>query len=68
MKPFGKESSSYNIGYDLPLLLSHLEGLLDGEVNEIHELGAAKKRMARVELVEQAIEKLTEAADMGEEL
>jgi len=67
MKAFGIGSLSYEHGYDLPIVLSHLEGLLDGEVDLIHEQGGGKKKMQRIALVEQAIEKLSEAMDMGGE-
>ena len=66
MKPFGKDSFSYTQSYGLPMLISHLEGLLDSETDEYE--GASKKHRARIELVEQAIDKLTRAADMAGEV
>jgi hypothetical protein len=68
MTPFGHDSISYTHGYDLPILLSHLEGLLDGEVDAAHSKGIARKAMHRIELVEKAIGLLDEAAAIGKEV
>ena len=67
MTPFGVHSVSYTHGYDLPMCLSHLEGLLDGEVCAVQDKGGSKHVMKRIEMVEQAIALLTEVADLGEE-
>lgn len=68
MKPFGINGLSYSHGYDLPVLVSHLEGLLDSEVDECHSgRGGGKKVMKRIELVEAALQKLDEAMDLGGE-
>ncbi len=63
MTPFGKNSKSYEFGYDLVHCLGHLEGLLEAEKDKRRN----KKQQALFILVENAIEKLTKAADMGEE-
>lgn len=67
MKPFGKESVSYTYGYDLPMCLSHLEGLLEGEVQRVESKGGSKKIMTRIEFVERALALLSDAAEMGDE-
>lgn len=64
VKPFGQDSISYVHGYDLEVCLSHIEGLLDGEVDRVHERGGSKKVQRRIELVEDAIAKLTEASEL----
>ena len=67
MKPFGRYSPSFSHGYDLPLVISHLEALLDYEVNEAHSRGISRKAMTRIELVEKALANLEEAAAMANE-
>jgi len=64
MTPFGVHSVSYTHGYDLPMCLSHLEGLLDGEVHRAH----GPKALKRIFHGEQAIALLTEVADLGEDV
>lgn len=64
MTPFGQHSQSFVYGYDLEVCLNHLEGLLDGEVDRLHERGGTKKVQRRIELVEAAIAHLTEASEL----
>lgn len=66
MRPFGEDSMSYRAGYSLSLCLSHLEGLQDEEAETLCSSGRGPK-WKRANLVEEAVAKLTEALDMGEE-
>lgn len=58
LPPYGKDSLSFTAGYDLSLLLGHLEGLVDGEALFAE---ANPKAAKRHDLVEQAVMLLQEA-------
>lgn len=64
MKPFGEHCLSYRSGYTVELCLSHLEGLLDAERERKRGQGKYRERMG---LIEDAVEKLNRAVDMGED-
>lgn len=66
MKAFGAGSLSFDAGYNLSTLLSHLEGLESHEAETLPNQ-TSHRRWKRQELVEQAIAKLNEAVDMGGE-
>lgn len=52
-------------GYDLPLLVGHLEGLASDE--ELNVDASSGEKANRLEKVEEAIGLLNEAIDMGRE-
>lgn len=64
LRPFGKDSLSYEHGYDLSLLVSHIEGLISGEEDTCNFRGPKGKRLRKVE---DALELLQEAMEMGRE-
>lgn len=65
LRPFGNGGASRRWGFDLPLLVGHLEGLIGDESdNVVSDKGPKAKRLA---LVEDAVDKLNRAMDMGEE-
>ncbi len=66
LKKFGHGGSTVEAGYDLGLLISRLEGLAD---DEGQNLGMSWKgpKTKRHDLVTEAIAKLYEAAEMGNE-
>lgn len=64
MKPYGDGSMSHDAGYNLPLLVSHLEGLNSGEDFQSYK----GKKAERNRKVEQAIDLLNEALQIGGEL
>lgn len=68
MKAFGEGSISFRYGYDLGILLSHLEGLRDGEADNI-ESGRKKPQAQwnRLAEVEAAIESIGNAMAIGGE-
>lgn len=66
MKPYGAGSLSFEAGYDLSMILSHLEGLESHEADTLPQR-LSHKRWKRQALVEEAIDKLNEAVDMGDE-
>ena len=66
MKPFGAHTTSYRHGYSLAVCLSHLEGLRDGESETLNASGKGL-RWKRMNLIDEAVAKLTEAYDMSEE-
>lgn len=50
LKPFGHGGMSFNNGYDLGLLVSHLEGLVSSETEEtFSDKGPRAKRLKKVE-------------------
>lgn len=66
LRPFGKGSSSFEHGYDLPLLVGHLEALADEE----EDRPACQKRgpaQTRLHKVRDALALISEAMDMGRE-
>ncbi len=65
LKPFGIDDSSYDWGYTLPVMLGHLESLARAE----EEVAASHKgsRAKRLEKVQEAVQLLNEAMDMGSE-
>ena len=65
LKPFGNGGSTRDWGYDLPLLVGHLEGLARDEEDNVGTTSGAKAK--RLERVEEAIQLLNEAMDMGRE-
>lgn len=65
LKPFGHGGSTLDWGYDLPLLVGHLEGLAGDEEDNVGTTSGAKAK--RLEKVEEAIGLLNEAMDMGRE-
>lgn len=70
LKPFGHGGRMREWGYDFPLLVGHLEGLVrDEEYSVVGESSGAKaKRKAkRLAKVKEAIDLLNEAMDMGNE-
>lgn len=65
MKAFGENSLSYNHGYDLSLITSHLESLILEESNNPR---LSKKREQLIELAEEAQERLQKIVEYtGEE-
>ena len=66
LKPFGADGLSHRHGYTLSILVGHLENLVD---TESETLPATTKgpRGRRMELAEDALQKLTEAMSMGNE-
>jgi hypothetical protein len=66
LKPFGGGGTTHDLGYDLPLLLGHLEALKEDEEGNLPASGKGMK-WKRIELVDNAIAILNEAADMGNE-
>ena len=66
LKRYGGNSSTAEMGYDLPLLLGHLEGLCEDEAETLPSKTSGQK-WKRHELVEAAIQKLNEAMEMGNE-
>lgn len=66
LKAYGQGGSTIDWGYDLPLLLGHLEGLKDDEAENLPSRTTGPK-WKRHELVEKAIDLLNEATDMGNE-
>ena len=65
LRPFGELSPSYGSGYTLPLLLGHLEGLAADE--ELIDMAPKGPRARRLDKVQDAMQLLQEAADMGQE-
>ena len=66
LKPFGAGGSTRECGYDLPLLIGHLEGLASDEEDTITAVRRGRKA-TRLEKVQDAIELLNQASDMGSE-
>ena len=65
LRPFGHGGPTIEWGYNLPLLIGHLEGLAsDEEMAGLSPNGPKAKRLA---IVEDAISMLNEAMDMGDE-
>ena len=64
LKPFGYNCSSYEQGYTLNCLLSHLDALSDAESELLNKEGPRSKRL---DLVEAALRHLNEAAKYEEE-
>ena len=65
LKPFGAGGLSYEHGFSLPVLVSHLEGLVDDEqCAEFSPWGRRAKRLAKAE---EALALLQDALDMGGE-
>jgi len=65
LKPFGAGGLSHDHGYTLPVLVSHIEGLVDEEQSaSFADFG---RRAKRLEKVEQALALLQDALDMGGE-
>lgn len=67
MKPYGVPGATHDLGYGLPLLLGYLESLVSDESDTLPPSGKGA-RWKRHELVEAAIENLSKAAEMGDEL
>jgi hypothetical protein len=65
LKPFGEGGLSHRSGYDLPLLVGHMESLVSDEAENIDTWSGRKAK--RLEMVEKAIQLLNEAMDMGGE-
>lgn len=65
LKPFGVGGLSHNAGYTLPLLVSHIGSLLDEEVG--FDYAVKGPRAKRIDLVEDALNLLNEAIEMGGE-
>jgi len=65
LRPFGSLSSSYDSGYTLPLLVGHLEGLVSEE--EMIDTASKSPRAKRLAQVQDAVQLLQEAIDMGQE-
>lgn len=64
LRPLGHGGSTVEDGYTLPLLVGHLEGLVTDEEDSCGHRGPKAKRL---ELVQDALAKLNEAMDMGDE-
>lgn len=64
LRPFGHGGSTVDWGFTLPLLLGHLEGLASDEEQNCGSRGPKAKRL---ELVQDAIDKLNQAMEMGDE-
>ena len=66
LKRFGHGSSTIDWGYDLPILIGHLEALKDDEEYTVGDSlkGPKAKRLA---MVEDALQLLNDAMDMGDE-
>ena len=65
LKPFGHGGSTHKWGYDLPLLIGHLEGMAQDEEDNLGTGNGPKAK--RFEKVEDAIILLNEAMEMGDE-
>lgn len=65
LRPFGHGSQTIEWGYSLPLLLGHIEALASDEENNV--TGSKGPKAKRLELVQDAIDKLNQAMDMGDE-
>lgn len=66
LKRYGGHGGTADSGYDLPLLLGHLEGLASDEEETLPSSGNGRK-WKRHELVEAAIQNLNDAMEMGNE-
>ena len=66
LKPFGTGGLSHNHGYTLSLLVGHLESLVDAESETLPE-STKGRRWKRMDLVEDALQKLNDALAMGRE-
>jgi hypothetical protein len=65
LKPFGAGGRTRQCGYDLPLLLGHLDGLAFDEEDNV--VGTAGVKAKRLDKVLAAIALLQDAAEMGGE-
>jgi hypothetical protein len=65
LKPFGVGGSSHSMGYDLPMLISHLESMCNDEGDAC--AGSAGRKAKRLAKVEEAVGLLNEALEMGKE-
>jgi hypothetical protein len=63
LKPFGAGCSSEDYGFDLPTIVSHLENMVNTE--EASGNGPRARRLAKVE---DAVQLLNAALEMGGEL
>lgn len=65
LKSFGSTNTFHAQGYNLLLLASHLEGLIDSEAENMKSFNTPKgKRLAKVE---QALELINAAIEIGNE-
>ena len=65
LRPFGHGGGTIETGHDLSFLIGYLEGLASDEEENVTRHKGPKAR--RIEMVQDAVEKLYEACDMGDE-
>ncbi len=65
LKAFGINSMFHAQGYDLSLIASHLETMIDAESEDIKTFKGLKRK--RLALVESALQNINDALEMGNE-
>lgn len=63
LKPLGKDSLSYRHGYDLPLIVGHLESLVGDEADTNMHKTFTGKRAERLRKCEDALQLLNEVVE-----
>lgn len=65
LRKFGHGGTTQKWGYSLPLLVGWLESLVSDESDNVTSFKGPKAK--RLKLVEDAVDKLNQAMDMGDE-